>query len=349
MIASQERSSLDQGSSNSERRQLTIMFCEVEGLTTQVGSLDPEDLNELLKPRLVAWNAVIKRFDGYVAKHTGLGLLAYFGYPAGHEDDAERAVHAGLEIVEATRALNGADPKRAAMDISVRVGIATGLVVVGGSIGQGASKEEPAFGMTLNLAARLQSFADPNAILIAPETRHLISSKFECEDLGGREIKGLGDSVNVWRVVGSRATVSRFSASRTCARPSSPGSRPCRIRCCTASARDTMRIPHFGRSSRRSSARLACSAMTVSRRGWTSSNGCCANAAIRRASWRRYSPHCSPCRPRSAIPILLPTRASCAGCRSRVWSRACSRCRIAARWFSCSRTRSGAIRARRNS
>jgi class 3 adenylate cyclase/predicted ATPase len=187
------------------------MFCELEGITTVAGALDPEDLNELLKPRLSAWSAVIKRFDGYVAKHTGLGLLAYFGYPAGHEDDAERAVHAALEIVEATRSLSGADPKRAT-DISVRVGIATGLVVVGGSIGEGASKEEPAFGMTLNLAARLQSFADPNAILIASETRHLISSKFECEDLGGRELKGLGESVNVWRVVTSRATVSRFSA-----------------------------------------------------------------------------------------------------------------------------------------
>ncbi len=202
---------MDQGSSNSERRQLTIMFCELEGFTTVAGALDPEDLNELLKPRLSAWSAVIKRFDGYVAKHTGLGLLAYFGYPAGHEDDAERAVQAALEIVEATRALSGSDPKRA-MDISVRVGIATGLVVVGGSIGEGASKEEPAFGMTLNLAARLQSFADPNAVLIAPETRQLIGSRFECEDLGGREIKGLGDSVNVWRVVASRAIVSRFSA-----------------------------------------------------------------------------------------------------------------------------------------
>jgi class 3 adenylate cyclase/predicted ATPase len=202
---------VNQGSSNSERRQLTILFCELEGIATGSGAIDPEDLNELLKPRLSAWSAVIRRFDGYVAKHTGLGLLAYFGYPAGHEDDAERAVHAALEIVEATRSLSGADPTRAT-DISVRVGIATGLVVVGGSIGEGASKEEPAFGMTLNLAARLQSFADPNMILIASETRQLIGSKFECEDMGGRELKGLGESVNLWRVVASRATVSRFSA-----------------------------------------------------------------------------------------------------------------------------------------
>ena len=101
---------MNQGSSNSERRQLTILFCELEGIATGSGAIDTEDLKELLKPRLSAWSAVIRRFDGYVAKHTGLGLLAYFGYPAGHEDDAERAVHAALEIVEATRSLSGADP-----------------------------------------------------------------------------------------------------------------------------------------------------------------------------------------------------------------------------------------------
>src|SRR5215204_1568500 len=115
--AGPERRTVNQGSSNSERRQLTILFCELEGIATGSGAIDPEDLNELLKPRLSAWSAVIRRFDGYVAKHTGLGLLAYFGYPAGHEDDAERAVHAALEIVEATRSLSGADPTRAT-DIS---------------------------------------------------------------------------------------------------------------------------------------------------------------------------------------------------------------------------------------
>ena len=108
--------------------------------------------------RLEAWDAIIKRYGGFVAKHTGQGVLAYFGYPAGHEDDAERTAHAALEIVEATRALSAVEQQSRAQ-ISVRIGIATGIVVVGGPIGQGASREEQAVGFPLNLAARLQALS----------------------------------------------------------------------------------------------------------------------------------------------------------------------------------------------
>jgi class 3 adenylate cyclase/predicted ATPase len=205
---------LDQKTSNPERRQLTVMFSELEGVTQLSGALDPEDFSQLVRPRLEAWDAIIKRYGGFVAKHTGQGVLAYFGYPAGHEDDAERTAHTALEIVEATRALSSAEQQTTAQ-ISVRIGIATGIVVVGGAIGQGASKEEQAFGLPLNLAARLQAFAEPNSILIAPETRQLIGSKFDCEDAGCRELKGISESINVWRVVRPRTSLSRFFARHT--------------------------------------------------------------------------------------------------------------------------------------
>jgi class 3 adenylate cyclase/predicted ATPase len=191
---------------DSERRHLTVMFCDIAGFTELSSRLDLEDLRELTKTHYAGWHAVIERYEGFVARYMGEGVLAYFGYPVGHEDDAERAAHAALEIVAATRREPGG--------VAARVGIATGLVVVGGAIGQGFSEEQPAFGMTPNLAARLQAIAPPDSIAIAAETRRLIGSNFECEDLGRHQVKGIPEPVSVWRLARARAAPSRFAARR---------------------------------------------------------------------------------------------------------------------------------------
>ena len=198
---------------DSERRHLTVMFCDIAGLTELSSRLDLEDLRELTKRHYAAWHAIIERYEGFVARYMGDGVLAYFGYPVGHEDDAERAAHAALEIVAATREEAGGSKQAAG--VGARVGIATGLVVVGGAIGQGASEEQPAFGMTPNLAARLQAMAPRDCIAIAAETRRLIGSNFECEDLGLHRVKGIPETVSVWRLAGARAAPSRFAARRT--------------------------------------------------------------------------------------------------------------------------------------
>jgi len=185
-----------------ERRQLTIMFCDIVGSTELSGRLDPEDLRELIIGRLHGWSRIIERHRGYVARYMGDGLLAYFGYPLGRPGDAERAARAALELVEScsgTRA--GAHGVR----IAVRVGIATGTVVVGGVMGRGRAREEPVFGFTPNLAARLQGVAAPNATVISEETRRLIQGAFHCEALGSLELKGVAQPVAAWRLLGSRA------------------------------------------------------------------------------------------------------------------------------------------------
>jgi class 3 adenylate cyclase len=151
-----------------------------------------------------SWEGVIKRYDGFVARYMGDGVLAYFGYPNGHEDDAERAAHAALEIVDLATSPG--------CSVAVRVGIATGLTVVGGSIGEAGSQEMPAFGLTPNIAAHLQAVAPRNAVVIAEGTRRLIGSKFECAEIGPCELKGVAERVSAWRLIQARATESRFTA-----------------------------------------------------------------------------------------------------------------------------------------
>ncbi len=191
-----------------ERRQLTVMFCDLVGSTALSARLDPEDLRAVIGAYHRCAAGVIERAGGFVAKYMGDGVLAYFGYPRADEHDAERAVRTGLALVEAVTGLDTA----AGVPLQVRVGIATGLVVVGDLIGQGAAQEQSVVGETPNLAARLQALAEPGTVLIAPSTRRLTGGLFEYADLGAVELKGLGAPVTAARVVRGSAAESRFEA-----------------------------------------------------------------------------------------------------------------------------------------
>ncbi len=197
-----------QAASEAERRQLTVMFCDLVGSTALSERLDREDLREVIDAYQKCCAEVIGRFEGYIARYMGDGLLIYFGYPQAHEDDAERAIRTGLDIVEAVGELHPRDD----IILQVRIGIATGLVVAGGIIGEGASEESPVLGETPNLAARLQALAEPDTVVIAPATYHLVGGLFEHKDLGSHGLKGISTPVQVWRVIGETAAESRFDA-----------------------------------------------------------------------------------------------------------------------------------------
>ncbi|MDP6952647.1 MAG: adenylate/guanylate cyclase domain-containing protein, partial [Alphaproteobacteria bacterium] len=185
-----------------ERRQITVMFCDLVGSTALSEKLAPEDLRSLMQRYQKACGAVIERYEGHVAQYLGDGLMTYFGWPRAHEDDAERAVRASLEIVEAVNA----------MDLQVRIGIATGPVVVG-DIGAGdASVPKMAVGETPNLAARIQGLAGPDEVVIGPTTQRLVCNTFTADDLGEHQLKGVSDSVTLYRVVGESGAHSRFAA-----------------------------------------------------------------------------------------------------------------------------------------
>jgi class 3 adenylate cyclase len=196
-------------SDSAERRQLTLMFCDLVGSTALASRLDPEDLPEVIGAYHGCVADMIGRYGGFVAKYMGDGVLAYFGYPSAHEDDAERAVRAGLAIVEAVRQVP--TPKL----LQVRIGLATGLVVVGDLIGSGAAQEQAVIGETPNLAARLQALAGPDEIVIPENTRRLVGNLFEYESLGDVEVKGLAAPVLAFRVVRESRVGSRFEALRT--------------------------------------------------------------------------------------------------------------------------------------
>ncbi|HEV3373285.1 MAG TPA: adenylate/guanylate cyclase domain-containing protein [Xanthobacteraceae bacterium] len=191
-----------------ERRQLTVMFIDLVGSTALSAKLDPEDLRSIFGAYQRCCAELVQRNGGFVAKYMGDGVLAYFGYPQAHEDDAERAVEAGLALVEAVPKLNTV----AGVPLSARVGIATGLVVVGDLIGTGAARERAVVGETPNLAARLQAIAEPNTVVIADGTRRLIGNLFELEDLGSKELRGIADPARSWRVLRTSAMESRFEA-----------------------------------------------------------------------------------------------------------------------------------------
>jgi class 3 adenylate cyclase/predicted ATPase len=193
-----------------ERRQLTVMFCDIVGSTQLAAQLDPEDLRDIMQAYNRSVAEVVRRYEGHVAKYLGDGVLAYFGYPRAHEDEAERAVRAGLEIVMALRSLKPSDTA-----FQVRVGIATGLVVVGDLIGEGAAREETVVGETPNLAARLQALAEPGDVVIAQRTCQLLGGIFDLADLGTFELKGFTDPVAAWRVLGPSAAEGRFEARHT--------------------------------------------------------------------------------------------------------------------------------------
>ncbi len=191
-----------------ERRQLTIMFVDLVGSTPLAARLDPEDMGEVLKAYRECCADLVTRWDGHVAKYMGDGVLAYFGWPRAHEDDAERAVRAGLELTQAVGEQTTGDGTR----LAARVGVATGRVVVGDLIGEGAAQERAVVGETPNLAARLQGLAEPGGIVIAEATQRLIGGLFELADLGGHELRGFDGPVRAWRVVGGSRAESRFAA-----------------------------------------------------------------------------------------------------------------------------------------
>ena len=191
-----------------ERRQLTVMFCDLVGSTELSQQFDPEDLQTILTSYQAACNTAIERFDGYVARYMGDGMLVYFGYPVAHEDDAERAVRAGLGVIEEVASLDLSYE----VGLSVRVGIATGLVVAGDIVGEGASEERTVLGETPNLAARLQGVAPPGGVIIADTTQRLVEGRVEVEALEPVSLKGFSESIQAFRAIGILAA-SRFDAS----------------------------------------------------------------------------------------------------------------------------------------
>ena len=189
-----------------ERRQVTVMFSDLVGSTALSARMDPEDLREVISAYQKCVAETVQRFGGFVAKYMGDGVLIYFGYPQAHEDDAERAVRAGLGLVAAVGDLKTYAP------LQTRVGIATGLVVVGDLIGSGASQEHAIVGETPNLAARLQGIAEPNRVVIAEDTRKLVGNLFELEDLGAKDLKGISGPVRACAARRASSAEGRFEA-----------------------------------------------------------------------------------------------------------------------------------------
>jgi class 3 adenylate cyclase/tetratricopeptide (TPR) repeat protein len=200
--------SVQAATGEAERRQLTVMFCDLVGSTALSERMDPEELREIFAAYQSAATTAIEQYDGYVARYMGDGLLVYFGYPQAHEDDAERAVRAGLGIVDCVGQLEIRDE----IELEVRVGIATGLVVAGDIVGEGASEERAVLGDTPNLAARLQAIAPPNGVVIAESTQHLVAGQFVFDSLGKQSLKGISTSVTAYRAVGESEAPSRFEA-----------------------------------------------------------------------------------------------------------------------------------------
>jgi class 3 adenylate cyclase/predicted ATPase len=196
-----------------ERRQLTAMFCDMVGSTSLSEQFDPEDVRDIITRFRETCVRIVKYYDGFAARYIGDAILVYFGYPHAHEDDAERAVRAGLEIVEALSSAQGGEQRGASgYTPAVRIGIATGLVVVGDLIGQSTEERDSAVGETLNLAARLQPLAPPNGVVIAASTQSLLRGKFDYQNLGIHALKGLSEKVQAWRVVRRARTETRFAA-----------------------------------------------------------------------------------------------------------------------------------------
>jgi class 3 adenylate cyclase len=189
-----------------ERRQVTVMFSDLVGSTALSARMDPEDFREVISAYQNSVAESVGRFGGFVAKYMGDGVLIYFGYPQAHEDDAERAVRAGLQLVTAV-----GDLKTHAA-LQTRVGIATGVVVVGDLIGSGASQEQAIVGDTPNLAARLQGVAEPNSVVIAESTRKLVGGLFDFEVLGPQELKGISGPTAAWRALRPASVEGRFEA-----------------------------------------------------------------------------------------------------------------------------------------
>jgi class 3 adenylate cyclase len=192
-----------------ERRQLTVLFCDLADSTRLASQLDPEDLRDVVLAYQATCVEVLQRFDGHVAQYLGDGLLVYFGYPQAHEDDAQRAVRAGLGILDAMGMLNARLERENGIRLAVRIGIHTGPVVVG-TMGSGGRHEQLALGETPNLAARLQSLATPDTVVISEATHRLVQGYFRCDDLGSLNLKGVETPLRVYCVVAESAAQSRL-------------------------------------------------------------------------------------------------------------------------------------------
>jgi class 3 adenylate cyclase/ABC-type transport system involved in cytochrome c biogenesis ATPase subunit len=193
-----------------ERRHLTVMICDLVGSTPLAARLDPEDMRAVTDAYRAACARITRTYDGFLAEFRGDGILAYFGYPRAHEDDAERSVRAGLDIIAAVARLE----TRAAEPLAVRIGIASGVVVIGDLAGEGALRKHAVVGDTPHLAARLQTLAEPGKIVVATSTRRLLGDLFRLRDLGRHEFKGIAEPVAAWMVEGVSAAESRFEAVR---------------------------------------------------------------------------------------------------------------------------------------
>jgi class 3 adenylate cyclase len=189
-----------------ERRQVTVMFADLVGSTALAAAMDPEDLREVVAAYHRCASETVRKLSGFVSQYLGDGVLVYFGYPQAHEDDAERAVRASLDLIATVVKL------KTRTVLQTRVGIATGLVVVGDVVDAGGSQERGIIGETPNLAARLQGVAQPNSVVIDESTRRLLGDFFELQDLGERELKGIAGPVRAWAALHARAVESRFDA-----------------------------------------------------------------------------------------------------------------------------------------
>jgi class 3 adenylate cyclase len=230
---------------DAERRQLTVTFTDLVGSTALSARLDPEDLRSVIGAYHKCVAETVARFDGFVAKYMGDGVLIYFGYPHAHEDDAERAVRAGLALIEAVGRRHVQEP------LQVRIGVATGLVVVGDIVGSGEAQERGVVGETPNLAARLQGTAAPNTVVIAEGTRRLLGNLFELADLGPKDLKGIVEPARAWVVLRARSIESRFEGLHvtglttlvgrqeepSCCSGAGRGQRPAKVRWCCSLAR----------------------------------------------------------------------------------------------------------------
>ena len=204
-----------------ERRQLTVLFCDLVDSTALARQLDPEDYRDVVRTYQATCGAVIQRFEGTIAQYLGDGLLVYFGYPQAHENDAQRAVQAGLEILDAIAPLTAQLVADKGLRLAVRLGIHTGLVVVG-EVGGASRQEQLALGDTPNIAARLQSLAASNMVVVSEATWRLVQGYFACDDLGPQPLKGVETPVQVYRVLGTSGAQSRLDVVSP-PRPHAPG------------------------------------------------------------------------------------------------------------------------------
>ena len=206
--------SADGNAPRADRRQLTVLFCDLVGSTQLSQQLDPEDLRNVIRKYQTTCSPVIEQLGGYVSRYMGDGILAIFGYPRASEDDATQAVQAGIDIIDALNSVDWISRYGTSSNVAVRVGISTGVVVAGDLIGKGAAEQEAVVGETPNLAARLQSLAEPNSVLIGPRTHRLVRDQFALTSVGEHTLKGFAEPVEAWRANPPRRQTSRFEARR---------------------------------------------------------------------------------------------------------------------------------------